>query len=76
MRLVARLRDAHGNAVANASLSLAATAGSLSGTRLKTDSTGRALLTWTPPTGKRGAVRITATLTGARLSATHLVPVP
>ncbi|MBL8997251.1 MAG: Ig-like domain-containing protein [Gemmatimonadetes bacterium] len=76
VRLVARVRDENGNAVMNAPLALAATAGTLSGARVWTDSTGRALVTWTPPTGKRGSVRIVATVSGTRLSATHVLAAP
>ena len=76
VRLVARVRDENGNAVMNAPLALAATAGTLSGARVKTDSTGRALVTWTPPTGKRGPVRIVATVSGTNLSAIHVLAAP
>lgn len=47
--LIVRALDAHGNGVANATLSVAPSAGSVAARTVKTDSTGRAAIRWTMP---------------------------
>ncbi|MDH5234596.1 MAG: Ig-like domain-containing protein [Gemmatimonadota bacterium] len=71
VRLDVRVRDAHGNAVEATAVALAASIGSLSATRLVTDSTGFAQAVWTPPVGRRTGARISATIAGTKISTTR-----
>jgi hypothetical protein len=75
MGIVATVTDAQGNPVHGANVSFAATGGTLSASRSRTDAAGRATVTWTPTAGP-GQQKVTATITGTRVSAAHVLRGP
>lgn len=74
VRLVAGVTDAYGNPVADALVVFAAGAGTLSATRVMSDTTGAAATRWTP-SAALGEQALSATLRGTTIKATHAVRV-
>jgi hypothetical protein len=74
IRLGALVTDAYGNPVPNAVVVFSAPGGTLTASRVATDTAGRALTRWTPGTTPREQT-LTATLRGTTIKATHAVPV-
>jgi len=72
--LSAFVTDAYGNPVANAVVVFAARAGTLSASRVATDTTGRARTRWTPATTPPEQA-VTATIRGTSIKTTHTMPV-
>jgi hypothetical protein len=75
LRIVAALTDEFGNPIAGTPVAFAATAGTLSAAQVRSDASGRAQVSWTPGAGT-GQPRISAKVTGTKVSATHVVPTP
>jgi hypothetical protein len=71
----ATVTDAQGNPVQGVQVSFTATAGSLSPSRFRTDATGKAAVSWTPPR-VAGDQRVTAVVSGTRIAATHTMRAP
>lgn len=75
-RLQANVLDAYGNAVGGVSLAITASSGRLAASRMRTDDSGRAAISWTPA---RSVVeqRLTVRVVGGTVKATHAVrPIP
>jgi len=70
--IIATVTDIQGNPVHGAAVGFTAAGGALSAKRSRTDATGRATVTWTPTTGS-GEQKVTAAITGTRVSATHVL---
>jgi adhesin/invasin len=68
MGIVATVSDAQGNPVPNVSVAFVITGGTPTAARTKSDASGRATVSWTP--AAPGEHRVTAAITGTRLSAT------
>jgi adhesin/invasin len=73
--IMATVTDAQGNPVQGAPVSFTTSAGTLSPTRSRTDATGKATVTWTPPR-IAGDQKVTAVVTGTRVTATHTMRSP
>ena len=73
--ILATVTDAQGNPVQGAPVSFTTSAGTLSPSRSRTDATGRATVTWTPPR-IAGDQKVTAVVTGTRIAATHTMRSP
>ncbi|HET7039583.1 MAG TPA: Ig-like domain-containing protein [Gemmatimonadales bacterium] len=74
LRLSAAVSDAYGNPVSDALVVFGAAGGSLSATRVMSDTTGAAATRWTAP-ATPGEQTLTATLRGTTIRATHTVRV-
>jgi hypothetical protein len=73
--IMATVTDAQGNPVLGAPVSFTTSAGTLSPSRSRTDATGKTTVTWTPPR-LAGDQKVTAVVTGTRVTATHAVRSP
>lgn len=71
--VTATVRDSHGNPVHKVPVLFAVTGGKLSAAKVLTDQAGRAATRWTPGT-KPVAQKLTARLTGTKISATYEAP--
>lgn len=74
LRLAAVVTDAYGNPVPDALVLFAARTGTLSASRVMSDTAGRAATRWTPAAAA-GDQQITATVRGTTVKATHTVRV-
>lgn len=70
--LAATVTDLLGNPVQGVSVAFVSTGGALSARRARSDAAGRATVTWTA-TPSAGEQRITATIAGTKVNATHVV---
>lgn len=73
--IMATVTDAQGNPVQGAPISFTASAGTLAPSRSRTDASGKATVTWTPPR-IAGDQKVTAVVTGTRVAATHTMRSP
>jgi hypothetical protein len=73
LRLTALVTDEHGNAVPAESVAFRVSAGTLSTPQARSDGAGRAVVDWHPPVAGKAEVKITATVVGTRLTASHIV---
>jgi hypothetical protein len=73
--IMVTVTDAQGNPVQGAPVSFTASAGTLSPRRSRTDATGKATVTWTPPR-IAGDQKVTAAVTGTRVVGTHTMRAP
>jgi Bacterial Ig-like domain (group 1) len=74
VRLAVLVTDAYGNPVPNTVVVFSVRAGTLTASRVATDTAGRALTRWTPGAAPREQ-SITATIRGTTIKATHALPV-
>jgi hypothetical protein len=75
LRVTATVTDELGNAIPAAPLTLAATGGTLSATRVKSDTAGHAAVTWSPAVAvpAKSDLKITARVTGTKVTGAHTV---
>jgi len=73
LRVTATVTDELGNPIPAAPLTLAATGGTLSASRVKSDTAGHAAVTWSPPATSRTDLKISARVTGTKVSGVHTV---
>jgi adhesin/invasin len=69
-RLQATVVDAYGNPVPGVALALSASSGRLASSRVRSDSSGRATIGWTP-VGQTAAPKLTVRLVSGTVQATH-----
>ena len=74
LRVTASVTDELGNAIPAAPLTLAATGGTLSTTRVKSDTAGRTAVTWSPPPASKTDLKITARVTGTKVTGVLALP--
>ncbi len=75
MSIVATVTDQQGNPVQGAAVSFSTSGGTLAPSRSRTDAAGKATVTWTPPR-IAGDQKVTAVVTGTKISATQGVRAP
>ena len=73
LRVTATVTDELGNPIPAAPLTLAATGGTLSASRVKSDTAGHAAVTWSPPATSKTDLKVTARVTGTKVSGVYTV---